>query len=156
VWRVQINSQHLCSFVASLELATKGHFAEVHSSSKCYMEPTTYRIFTWVGFGFNKHYDFLMLRMKLSTKYLTAHRPKFCGSLSLRILFRTLYILVVKAHMRSKENPCQPVHRNWISVCLYLHIPSTFPVNRREATLDIKFTRECWLALTGCMASIVM
>jgi hypothetical protein len=26
-WRVQINSLHLCSFVASPELATKGHFA---------------------------------------------------------------------------------------------------------------------------------
>jgi len=61
---VQINSLHLCSFVASLELATKGHFADVHSSSKYYKKPKTYRSFTWFGFVFNKHYYFLMLRVK--------------------------------------------------------------------------------------------
>jgi len=87
----------------------------------------------------------LMLRIKLTSKYRTAHRSKFCGALSLRILFPTLYILDVKAYMRSTENAYQPVHRNWSSVSVSSHIPSTFPVNRRrEATLDIKFTRECW------------
>lgn len=145
VWGVQINSLHLCSFVASLELATKGHFADVHSSSKYYKKPKTYRSFTWFGFVFNKHYDFLMLRIKLTSKYQIAHRSKFCGTLSLGILFPTLYILDVKAYMRSEENAYQPFHRNWSSVSLSSHIPSTFPVNRRrEATLDIKFTRECW------------
>jgi hypothetical protein len=92
---------------------------------------------------FNNHYDFLMLRIKLSSKYRTAYRSKFCGTLSLR--FPTLYILDVKAYMRSKENEYQPVQRKWSSVSLSSHIPSTFPFNRRrEATLDIKFTRECW------------
>ena len=74
MWGVQINSLHLCSFVASLELATKGHFAHVHSSSKYYKEPKTYRNFTWFGFGFNKHYD-LFNRLTPNDSYMGRTAP---------------------------------------------------------------------------------
>jgi len=95
VWRVQINSLHLCSFVASLELATKGHFADVHSSSKYYKEPKTYRNFTWFGFVFNKHCDFVMLRIKLSSKHRTligedSMEPCLYESCFQRFIFLTL------------------------------------------------------------------
>ena len=79
VWRVQINSLHLCSFVASLELATKGHFADVHSSSKYYKEPKTYRNFTW--FGFFKYTWFFNVTDKIVFKISARSSVKFMWGL---------------------------------------------------------------------------